>query len=256
MPSSPSSPRSALLRLARLLPVLLAAAVPLAAVAGSFGVSPIRIELGAQARTGAITVTNDDAAALRTQIRLVQWSQDDSGKDVYTPSEELVFFPRLMTMGSNEQRLVRVGLRGPALEREKTYRLFIEELPPPPEPGADGASRVAIAVSFGVPIFLRPAQEQPAGVIERLELGPGKLLVRVRNTGNVHFRISAISARGDGGFAAETAGWYLLAGAAREYELPIDARQCAQLQRLSVLVATDRTELRGELPVDPSKCGD
>lgn len=236
-----------------LAPALLA--LPLAAAAGNFGVSPIRIDLDTQARTGAVTVTNDDSGPLRLQVRLAEWTQDAEGRDVYKDSEELVYFPRLVSMGRDEQRLLRVGLRTPPQPREKTYRLFVEELPAPPEPGTEATSRVAIAVRFGVPVFLRPPQEQVGGEIERLEFAEGKLRMRVRNTGNVHFRILSITAQDDKGFATEAQGWYLLAGAAREHELPIEARHCAQLQDLSVVVKTDRNELRGSLPVDRSKCG-
>lgn len=234
----------------------LLAALPSAVQAGSFGVSPIRIDLGPAARTGAITVTNDNEEELRVQIRLAEWTQDAAGKDVYRDSEDLVFFPRLMTIGRGEQKLVRVGLRQAAGPQEKAYRLFVEELPPPPQPGAADRARVAIAVRFGVPIFVLPPKEEARGSIERLELADGKLRVGVRNTGNVHFTIRSIAASGAGGFSKEMAGWYLLPGAAREHELHIPSKDCAALKQLLVAAQTDRIELKDSLAVDPSRCGD
>ena len=148
--------KTALKRLVRIFCCGLALlALPVAA--GNFGVSPIRVELDRNGKTGAITVSNDDTDALRVQIRLFEWTQDAAGKDQYRESEDLLYFPNLMALEKNEQKLVRVGLRTPAAAQEKTYRLFVEELPGPPSPGTASGARVALRVRFGVPIFLKPA---------------------------------------------------------------------------------------------------
>jgi fimbrial chaperone protein len=228
----------------------------LPAGAGQFGVSPIRIDLGRTAKSGSITVTNDEEAApLRAQMRLFEWTQDASGKDVYRESEDLLFAPRLMALEKGEQKLIRVGLRVPAANEERAYRLFIEELPAPPPPGGQPGARVAIAVRFGVPIFVSPAKEDIRGEIEKVGLVKGMLRVTVRNSGNAHFTIKSITATSGETFAKEASGWYLLAGAVREHaiELPPDA--CARLKRLDVVVKTDKQlELKGTLDVIASMC--
>lgn len=232
--------------------LLVLAALP--AAAGNFGVSPIRLDLDRAAKSGAITVTNDEEAdSLRVQIRLFEWVQDATGKDEYRLSDDLVYFPRLMALEKTEQKVVRVGLRTPALEREKAYRLFVEELPAPPAAGAPAGARVAIAVRFGVPIFVKPAKEEAAGEIEKLELAKGVLRVGVRNGGNVHFTIKSITAAGEG-FSKEAPGWYLLAGASREHTLDLTAEACAKLKKLDVTVKADRLELKGSLDVNASMC--
>ena len=221
--------------------------------AGQFGVSPIRIDLDRGARNGAITVTNDEQAEpLRVQLRLFEWTQGAGGKDEYRENEDLVYFPRLMALEKGEQKLVRVGLRTPALEREKTYRLFVEELPAPPTPGG---ARVAIAVRFGVPIFLKPAKEEVRGEIEKLDMEKGVLRVGVRNSGNVHFTIKSITAASGEAFSKEAPGWYLLAGAAREHTIELPAQACARLKRIDVTVKADKLELKGTLDVNALMCG-
>lgn len=234
------------------LALALVAALP--AQAGQFGVSPIRLDLDRNAKSGAITVSNDEQAeSLRVQLRLFEWSQDVDGKDQYQESQDLLYFPRLMEVEKGQQRLVRVGMRLPASAKEKTYRLFVEELPSAPLAGAPASTRVAIAVRFGVPVFVKPAEEAPSGEIEKLEISKGVLRVVVRNTGNVHFTIGAIKATGTG-VSKQAPGWYLLAGVSREHLIALPAQDCTRLKRLDVVVETDRLELRGALDVDASMC--
>lgn len=234
--------------------LLCALSVLTPAGAGQFGVSPIRIDLDRGARSGAITISNDEEAEpLRVQLRLFEWTQDAGGKDDYQLNEDLLYFPRLMILEKGEQKLVRVGLRMPALEREKAYRLFIEELPAPPTPGG---ARVAISVRFGVPIFVKPAQEDVRGDIDKLTMEKGILRVGVRNRGNVHFTIKSITATSGEAFSKEMPGWYLLTGAARAHSIELPAPVCAKLKQIDVTVKTDPPlELKETLSVNASMCG-
>ena len=234
---------------------LLALGILSPASAGQFGVSPIRVDLDRNSKSGAITVSNDEAAeSLRVQMRLFEWTQDAEGKDVYQESQDLVYFPRLMVLEKGQQKLVRVGLRTPATTQERTYRLFVEELPSPPVAGAATGSRVAIAVRFGVPVYLKPATEELRGEIVKLELSKGVLHVVVRNTGNTHFTIKTVTATSGKAFSRELAGWYLLAGVSRDHAIELPQADCARLGKLDVTVVTDQMELRGALDVDASMC--
>lgn len=230
--------------------------VILPAAAANFGVSPIRIELDRGAKSGAITVANDEEGeTLRVQLRLFEWTQDATGKDEYRESDDLLYFPRLMTLEKGEQKLVRVGLRVPVTVQEKTYRLFIEELPAPPAAGAAAGAQVAIAVRFGVPIFVKPVKEEVQGEIEKISLAKGVLRVGVRNKGNVEFTIKSITASSGEAFSKEVPGWYLLAGASREYAIELPEETCNRLKRLDIAVKTDGSlELKGTLEVIASMC--
>jgi fimbrial chaperone protein len=234
--------------------LLLALAVLSPAFAGQFGVSPIRVDLDRTSKSGTITVSNDETAdSLRVQMRLFEWTQDADGKDVYRESQDLVYFPRLMVLEKGEQKLVRVGLRTPATTQEKTYRLFVEELPSPKVPGTASGSQVAIAVRFGVPVYLKPSKQVLRGEIASMSVAKGVLHVGVRNTGNTHFTIKSVTAT-SGKMTREMAGWYLLAGATRDHAIELPAADCARLGKLDVIVATDQMELRGALDVDASMC--
>ena len=238
----------------KLLAALILALAPLAAHAAEFSVSPIRLELELErgARSAAVTVSNDDTRPLRMQLRLMEWTQDADGGDVYRDSDELVYFPRMLSVRPGEKRLVRVGLKTPPLAVERTYRLYLDELPDGSRPVASGLS---FTIRFALPIFLPAAVDaKAAGAIEALTLRGGKLQIAVRNTGNRHFRIASVAARAPAGFAAEAPGWYLLAGARRVHTIEIPAEVCRGLRRLDVTVKADKLSLEGGLDVEPGMC--
>jgi len=220
-----------------------------------FSVSPIRLEFDRNTKTGSLTVSNTNAnQPLQAQVKLYAWSQDAEGQDQYEESNDLTWFPRLFTTPPQGTQLVRAGIRAPATAKEQTYRLFIEEIPAPRQPGEQGTA-VAVAVRFGVPIFLKPMQENLQGEVSGVEANKERLLVRVTNTGNVHFRIKSIAVQGGGGFSKELDGWYLLAGAARGHAIPLEPGVCAKLGRVEVRVITDREqELKGEAVIDGKAC--
>lgn len=203
-------------------------------------------------RSAAVTVVNDDDQPLRLQLKLMVWTQDAAGRDVYTESDELIYFPKLLSVQPRDRRLVRVGLKTPAGATERTYRLFLDELPDSAQPSASGLS---FSVRFALPIFLPAADSHPRGAIESIALEDGKLRIVVANAGNQNFRITSLAVHSATGFAAELAGWYLLPGARRVHTMEIPAEACRSLRRLDVTVKTDKLSLEGGLDVEPRMCG-
>lgn len=246
-------PALRVLRQARACLLAVLALISLPAESGNFAVSPLRLDFDHNAKSGAITVSNDAGSELKVQLVLYEWTQDETGKDSYRESEDLLYFPRIATIGPGERRVVRVGLRQPASAQEKSYRLFVEELP---KTLPSGGTQLAVAVRFGVPLFVKPLQEKPHGVIGYLTMEKGKLRVMVRNTGNVHFKIASITAFSGERFSEELSGWYLLPGAAREYVFDVPAESCAGMGRIDVLVTTDQVQLKGALDVKPAMCSE
>ena len=228
-------------------------ALSLPVAAGDFGVSPIRIDLDRSTKTGATSVQNGEADSLRAQLQLFEWTQDATGKDQYQKSEDLLYFPKVMSLNKSEQKLIRVALRLPATTQEKTYRLFIEELPAPPPKGSAG-TKVTMAVRFGVPVFVKPVQENVQGKIEQINLSKGVLHFIVHNVGNVHFAIKSLTASSGADFSKTINGWYLLAGVAREYTIPIPANDCKKLKAIDITVSIDASELKSTYNVNQAQC--
>lgn len=230
--------------------------LPRAASCGEWRVTPIRLDLGRDAKTGVITVSNDADAKLQVQMKAMQWSQDVEGKDVYTESSDLIFFPKIMIFEKKEEKILRAGIKIPAAAKEKTYRLFIEEIP---EPRKGEGANIAIAIKFGVPIFVKPLKEEPKGEIEKPGISKGAVGMIVKNSGNVHFRIESITVKGkdlkgDEKFSKELSGWYLLSGVSRSYTTTIPQDVCAAVAKVSIEVKTDKFTLNGNLDADKTMC--
>lgn len=231
--------------------------VPSLSYAGEWRVTPIRLDFDKEAKSAVITVSNDSADKVHLQIKAMEWVQDAEGKDKYNDTSDIVYFPKIMVLEKNEEKILRAGIKTAALEKEKTYRLFIEEIPEPSK--AEGA-KVAIALRFGVPIFVKPQKEETKGEIEKLEMSKGGALKAVvKNSGNVHFMISSINIKGknkagDEIFSKELSGWYLLNGISRPYITQIPHDTCKDLERFNVEVKTKEFNLNGKLDVDTAMC--
>jgi fimbrial chaperone protein len=200
--------------------LLLAVTAP--ALAGRFSVAPIRVDFGAGLRIGAVTVTSEDDHPLVFKNSPSLWTQNADGGDVYTPTSDLVVTPPLLRVEAGEPRIVRIGtLRDPG-EVERSYRVFLEEQAPA-NPEGTGAT-IAVVIKFGVPVFVAPRSERVAGSAEILERKPGRITLQVKNTGNVHFNLEAITANGVA--VKDVSSWYLLPGTTRRYDLAIPPDAC------------------------------
>src|SRR5262245_58348027 len=95
-------------RLAAVAGPIAASLLPIAfAVAGSFNVSPVRVELSAQSRTQALTVRNDGAEPSVVQVQLYEWSQE-AGQDILRPTGELLVSPPVFTVQPGQSQLLRI----------------------------------------------------------------------------------------------------------------------------------------------------
>lgn len=230
--------------------------MPAASIAGLFSISPIRLDLDRQNKTDSITVSNDEAERkIEMQAKLVEWTQDAKGNDIYVESNDLVFFPRIFSIDKQDQRIVRVGLKVPATATEKSYRLFIEELPPPPEPGKQGA-QILFVLRFGVPVFVRPDKEQFAGSIEALEAAPAAATVIIRNSGNQNFQIQSLKVKSGAGYEKEIVGGYVLAGATKHVTAQFPPELCRKLGKVQIIMQTDRVgTIERAFEWDANRCG-
>ena len=223
----------------------------LPACAGEFSVSPIRVELKAGTLSETITVTNHAKDKLRAGVRLMEWTQDAEGKDVYKDSSDLVYFPRQMEVEGEGKRLVRVGIKTPAGPVERAYRLFIEEQP---EAAESARPQVAFYFRFGVPVFLPPAVPRPQPEVADPTLQGGKLSIQVRNPGNQHFRLVKIAISDGAGYRQELVGWYSLAGTERTYTADIPREVCRKASAFAVALEGEEFRLDRKVNVDPASC--
>ena len=230
--------------------------------AAAFRVTPIQVALSSSSSSALLTLTNESSETLRFQVSAHAWTQGRKGEIELAPTQDIVFFPALLTLEAGKERKIRVGTAVPAGPVEKTYRIFVEELPAAEQPkeSATPKSEVRVRTKMGIPIFLQPAaKSQVAGAIESPALVDSQLLFRVRNTGNVHFtllsvRITGTGASGETIFEKQAEGWYVLPGGTREYEIPVPAAECARVKVFAVEAADERETMKARLEAPPGGC--
>lgn len=228
------------------------------AYAGQFAVQPIRLELSATQPSGALVIRNDESSALSFQVKGVRWNQDEDGQERYAEAPDLVYFPRLLTLAPGQSAVIRVGLRSPPGELEKTYRVFIEELAPAAPSTAPGA-RIRVLMRFGAPVFVRATHARHQLAVTAFSLQEGKARWTVHNAGSEHQIFQGITLRGfdTAGaelFRQEITERYLLAGARRQFQVPVPSGTCGPLARLSVAIKTDQSEISRDLDVGATPC--
>lgn len=227
------------------------------AYSSEWRVAPIRLDFDKGTKSGVITVSNDSSEKVHLQIKAAEWIQDAEGKDKYSDTSDLVYFPKIMILDKNEEKVLRTGIKASSVEKEKTYRLFIEEIPQPSK--AEGAS-VAVAIRFGVPIFIKPEKEEARGEVEKIEMSKGVLKAVVKNSGNVHLMIVSINIKGNNKegnevYSKELSGWYLLNGSSRTYSTDIPQDKCRELEKVSIEVRTkEEINFNRKLDVDKEMC--
>jgi fimbrial chaperone protein len=228
------------------------------AAAANFNVNPTQVFLSAKATSALVTVRNDSSQPLRFQLSVFAWDQSPSGELMLAPTDDIVFFPALLTLGPNEERKVRVGRVTAPAEREKTYRIFIEEMPPLEAVGTSGGAAVQVLTKMGVPIFVRPAKETATAAIGELENRGGAVRFSLSNTGTVHYVPMQVVLRGLAGtspvFEQKLDAWYVLAGGRRDFTAAVPAKDCARVTSLVVEVAVNGSSLTQTLDAPAGAC--
>jgi fimbrial chaperone protein len=157
------------------------------ASAGSFSVNPVRATLSAKQPVGSLVVHNNGSEATVVQLETVSWAQE-GGKDVYTPTKDILATPPIFTVPAGGSQVVRVGMRrGAEPQRELTYRLFLQEVPP----ARTDVQGLRVVLRVGVPVFVTPAvAATPLLRWQAVRTGDGGLKVRLTNSGNAHIQVA------------------------------------------------------------------
>jgi fimbrial chaperone protein len=187
------------------------------AEAGTFSLSPLRVDLSGAVSTAALTVHNDDEKPLVVQAQGLAWSQE-GGQDSLTPSRDVLVSPAVFTLASGGSQVVRVALRRPAdATRELTYRLALQEVPQAANPGFTG---VSVALKLSVPVFVAPQAAAEPRLEWRAERdADGHLVLVARNDGTAHAQVRhvALTAVGSGPTLERPGLAYVLPGATRRW---------------------------------------
>jgi fimbrial chaperone protein len=226
--------------------------------AASYTVNPTRVYLKASAQSALMTLTNESDAPLRMQIRAQQWTQTRAGTMELSATADLIVFPTLVTLNPGEQRRIRVATSVPFGAVEKSYRLYVEELPAAARDASAGPA-VRILTRMGIPVFLQPSRPVATATLQAVGLSGGKVAFELANTGNTHYIPDGITVRGFTAAGQPVSdwpvhGWYVLAGGTRAFEVELEAPACADVRSLLIEVRIGQTVLKSPLTTPGGAC--
>ncbi len=136
-------------------------------------------------------------------------------------------------MPAGGSQLVRVGLRrAPDARRELTYRIFLQELPPPPDPDFMGTRMLDAHQPTGV-CFTR-GRRQTSLLWQATRTPQGALKISLTNNGNAHIQIANFKLSLPGSaqpWVTKDSAEYVLPGQSRDWNLPANSEYPAPATR-------------------------
>jgi fimbrial chaperone protein len=231
---------------------------PSVVLAQAFQVTPVQVELTRRARAAVVTVHNVGSDPMRLQASAFEWRQDRRGEAILTRTRDVVFFPSLLTVAPGAKRNIRVAAAegAPFGEVERSYRMFIEQLP-----GGGGAaeSTVRVLTRVGIPVYLEPLKRSPRPEIDGLRLEGRKVSFVLRNGGNVRIRPDSVRIVGRDDADATVlevalGAWYVLAGDERVYEGDLPRDGCSRVRTVAAEAVIGTTTVQARLPAPGGAC--
>ncbi len=210
------------------------------AFSAALKIAPIRILLGAHNTVQVMRIENTGSETTRLQLQILSWSQR-GGRDYFAPTRDVLANPAMFEIAPHKIQIVRIGLRTKAGAMEKSYRLFVVEVPNSiPQSG-----RVQTLLRISVPVFVPAPNAVGRLVWHAWPSGPNKLTLSLQNVGNAHTQIHHITL--DDGTHNAPLGvsnrmLYLLPGTHHEITIPING-PAKPGQSVELKAATDGPEI-------------
>ncbi|MBA3451669.1 MAG: molecular chaperone [Deltaproteobacteria bacterium] len=229
------------------------------AVAGNFQVQPTRLDLARRGATTELTVSNRGHLAARFEAKIFVWKQDEQGVMQLEPTKEIVVYPTLFTIEPGAKRSVRVAATSGPAAAERSYRIFVEELPMPRTTASrDAVTAVAVRTRIGVPIFVAPSRSELRGVVEG-GVSAGVVRVKLHNQSTVHVKVTGlriVAKDSDGSVVLDQqqSSWYVLAGGIRRHELTMPALACQRASRLFIEAVTSQGTWKTSIAMPNDGC--
>lgn len=194
---------------------------------------PIDPWLGAETNATELWIQNQGDTPTTMQVRIVRWRQE-GGLERYQQQNDIVASPPIATIEKESKQLIRLIKQAkiPA-GVEQAYRIIIDEIPQPESPDKPRIG-LKLQMRYSVPLFAygsgirtytngaHHALVETKDLHWRVTRDNGKPALEVRNDGDVHVRLSKVSARQGGQMrqVAEGLLGYVLPHSVRSWPLP------------------------------------
>lgn len=220
---------------------------PAAGIARAQGLSvfPVNVQLAPGQLAAALTVTNQSDGEISFQVRPLLWQQQDGAEHLAT-TEDLLASPPLGTIPAGATQVVRLVLRKPPQGREASYRILLDQIPPPASPGT-----VRIALRLSIPIFAEPAMRAVPHLQWRIVSSSRQSYLEALNDGDRHETVRDIMLASPGSTDKIEANVspYILANSTRRWRIVTPGPPLAPGANLRVTAQMDSGPLDQPVPV-------
>lgn len=193
---------------------------PSIAQAEGLQVAPVSVTI--PFRSSVVWLTNQGSHAVRAQVRVYRWSQQDD-EDVLAEATELVASPPFVSIEPGAQQVVRLVRLDAASERtcEQTFRIIVDELPAADQPTGEGLRYV---MRFSIPVFVtNPACGEVAPILSWwLETNDAGPTLVAQNSGQRSAQLADLALLDAQGNRSEVGGGlagYVLPGQTRRFQM-------------------------------------
>lgn len=157
--------------------------------AASLQVTPVNLFFDTHENAKAVYLSNSGNHELRAQLRLYRWQQEN-GKDVLTDTSELVASPPLTQIPAGKTQMVRMlMIQPPSDNREKSWRLIVDELPLGTGVAATSDNEVNFLLRYSIPVFVGASVPD----VSRIHIRLSGNRLWVKNDNPVHIKLSNVS---------------------------------------------------------------
>jgi fimbrial chaperone protein len=229
-----------------LVPVLIALLAGGGARAQSLMVLPVNIQMAPGQGATTLTVINRGDTETAIQVRAYAWNQPD-GDDQLTTSDAVLVSPPITSIAPGGSQVVRLVLRQPPQGREATYRIVLDQIPPPAEPGI-----VRVVLRLSIPIFAQPATRAVPHVYFHIEHDAGKIFLVAINDGGRHEAIREAALWTSDGRKLKTessASPYVLAGMTRRWAVDVQGSLPSPDENLRLTARADSGAIEQQVHV-------
>jgi fimbrial chaperone protein len=209
-------------------------------LAGSFRVSPVRIDLSAHKPHTTVQVTNIGADRVTLQVDAYSWHFAE-GEDRLVDSDDILVNPPVFTLEPGASQVLRLGLREytPA-NAETPYRVILEEVPPPQRSGVNG---IVTLLRVSIPLFVQSSQRGTSDLVwSAVRQTDERMVLTVENRGTQHARLSQFQVLADEKTAFSVSmPTYVLPGTRRDWT--IDGTPVPPSGELHIRAKTEEKDL-------------
>src|SRR2546422_1745436 len=154
--------------------------------ASGLNISPVQVWLTPDASKSLLTLRNEGPEDARYQVTIMAWDEDGRTGMKLGPTEDILVFPTVLELKVGETRSLRLGAVIPFGPVEKTYRIFLEELPAAER--SETRSTVRVLTRGGNPGFVAPVKLLEDGNLSPVSIGAAGPSLDGENAGHGRLR--------------------------------------------------------------------